>query len=208
MAGRTRRVIGKRIAEKTRKSSFEEPSARSIAWARKSKDMVAQKHLKDRESFFDSGYWLATIRSYENSSGVESEFYHAVESFVKVFLYYDRENVNIGIEHIIYNFLTQGPVALHVAVSYFVSKGFIDAPRKVLIDNKLYDWAAAVEEGRGSTTNWESVIELYALNDSENHLRRLIREIPQRVSKGEAKKLLTLIREKLREITGKKQTKQ
>lgn len=206
MATRNRRITERRLSEKTRKSSFEEMSARCVAKVRKSKELSSQS-LKFRKSFFDWGFWLAAERSYINSSGVELEFYRTVKDFAEIATHSNKKDINPIIKRVVNYFLKMGPVALHVALSYFVSRGFIDAPRKVLIENKLYDWAAAVEEGRGNTTNWESVINLFALSGSENHLRRLIREIPQRaseqnnpLSKKNVKELQTLIREKLKEM--------
>ena len=68
---------------------------------------------------------------------------------------------------------------LHATVSFLISSGFIDAPKIVLIRRGFHDLAGAVEEGRGDTTRWETVIEQYARANSIYHLRRLRRELPR-----------------------------
>lgn len=202
MATRNRRPTERRInIEKRTKRVFEELNTKCIKLARNSKERSkVLDFLKTRRSFFDWGFWRAANEIYENSSGINSAMYKIVLDMAFKIHKTCPDNIDLFIS----SSLKSGLMPLHIALSYFVSAGFIDAPKKVLIKYKLYDWAAAVEEGRGSTTNWRSVIELYALSGSKGHLRRLMREIPKRapcqnlpLKKDEVKTLLTLIKERL-----------
>lgn len=151
------------------------PSIRNV----RRKQVNRMHSVMQSNSLFDHGYWFNLYYRGNNQSKY-SQFIFAQRS--KNILRFKGNRLQKYIKSDIKRIAKSRDFKLlRTVLSYWVGmKGMVDAPIKALAETDLKDWAAAVEEGRGITTNWGTVANLYFEAKAEYHLRRLKMEMPKR----------------------------
>lgn len=123
---------------------------------------------------FDHNYWLGMTYIHKTDPR-----YAKVTENIRRITEGGAETLSRRLEGHIGRLTRKGDLeVLHMAVTYCVSRGFVDAPKQALIRAKMFDWAGAVEEGRGvGNTQWGTVINLYARAGATYQLRRIRTEL-------------------------------